>query len=72
MTPQMFRRGELTHALERLKPFGTTVTDEAFAMEQLGHRPLLVRGGEDNIKVTTPEDFAFAEFILARQMPSQP
>jgi 2-C-methyl-D-erythritol 4-phosphate cytidylyltransferase len=28
---------------------------------------LLVEGSESNIKVTTPDDLALAEFILARQ-----
>jgi 2-C-methyl-D-erythritol 4-phosphate cytidylyltransferase len=34
------------------------------AMERVGHKPLLVEGSEDNIKVTTTADFALAEFIL--------
>jgi len=35
-------------------------------MERAGHRPLLVEGAEDNIKVTTPADLALAEFLLRR------
>ena len=46
---------------------GIAVTDEAMAMERAGHRPLLVEGAEDNIKVTTPADLALAEFLLGRQ-----
>jgi len=65
-TPQMFRRGELTHALEAAHAQGLAVTDEALAMEHAGHRPLLVEGAEDNIKVTTPADLALAEFLLRR------
>lgn len=65
LTPQMFRRGDLTHALQVAR--GRVSTDEASAMETAGHRPLLVEGSEDNIKVTTPADLALAEFILARQ-----
>jgi 2-C-methyl-D-erythritol 4-phosphate cytidylyltransferase len=34
------------------------------AMERAGHRPLLVEGAEDNIKVTTAADLALAEFLL--------
>jgi 2-C-methyl-D-erythritol 4-phosphate cytidylyltransferase len=34
------------------------------ALERMGQRPLLVEGAESNIKVTTPADFALAEFIL--------
>jgi 2-C-methyl-D-erythritol 4-phosphate cytidylyltransferase len=64
MTPQLFRLGELVAALESARDAGIAVTDEAMAMERAGHSPLLVEGSEDNIKVTTPADFALAEFIL--------
>jgi 2-C-methyl-D-erythritol 4-phosphate cytidylyltransferase len=60
-TPQMFRIGLLMHALERA---GGQVTDEATAVEALGHRPLLVPGGSQNFKVTYPDDFALAEAVL--------
>jgi 2-C-methyl-D-erythritol 4-phosphate cytidylyltransferase len=60
-TPQMFRIGMLMHALERA---GDQVTDEASAIEALGHRPLLVPGGAQNFKVTYPDDFALAEAVL--------
>ena len=66
LTPQMFRRGELTRALEAAHAEGIAVTDEAMAMERHGHHPLLVEGAEDNIKVTTPADLALAAFILRR------
>jgi 2-C-methyl-D-erythritol 4-phosphate cytidylyltransferase len=63
-TPQMFRIGLLLQALERA---GGDVTDEAAAIEALGHRPLLVMGGAQNLKVTYPDDFALAEaFLKAR------
>ncbi|NPC54504.1 2-C-methyl-D-erythritol 4-phosphate cytidylyltransferase [Caenimonas soli] len=60
-TPQMFRIGMLMQALERS---GGQVTDEAAAIEALGHRPLLVPGGAQNFKVTYPDDFALAEAVL--------
>jgi 2-C-methyl-D-erythritol 4-phosphate cytidylyltransferase len=60
-TPQMFRIGLLLQALERA---GGDVTDEAAAIEALGHRPLLVMGGAQNLKVTYPDDFALAEALL--------
>jgi|KBSSwiStaDraftv2_1062776.scaffolds.fasta_scaffold349643_3 2-C-methyl-D-erythritol 4-phosphate cytidylyltransferase len=65
LTPQMFRRGELTHALQ-LAHLAGGATDEAAAMEAQGHQPLLIEGADDNIKVTTPADFALAEFLLTR------
>lgn len=66
LTPQMFRRGELMRALEAAELDGIAVTDEAMAMERAGHRPLLVEGAEDNIKVTTAADLALAAYLLRR------
>jgi 2-C-methyl-D-erythritol 4-phosphate cytidylyltransferase len=66
LTPQMFRRGELTLALDRAREQGLVVTDEAMAMERVGIMPLLVEGAEDNIKVTTPADLKLAEFLLGK------
>ena len=65
LTPQMFRRGELVDALNRARDAGIVVSDEAMAMERAGHRPLLVEGSDDNIKVTTPGDLAWVRFLLA-------
>ncbi len=61
-TPQMFRYGLLTQALDRADL--ASVTDEASAVEALGVAPRLVPGSERNIKVTYPEDLALAELIL--------
>lgn len=66
LTPQMFRRGGLTRALQAAMRVGVAITDEAMAMERLGLKPLLIEGSEDNIKVTTPADLVLAEFILKR------
>ena len=63
-TPQLFRRLQLRRALEAAAAEGVEVTDESMAMERLGARPLLVEGAEDNIKVTTPADLAYFEFLL--------
>jgi 2-C-methyl-D-erythritol 4-phosphate cytidylyltransferase len=66
LTPQLFRYGELVAALESASAAGVIVTDEAMAMECMGYQPLLIEGAESNIKVTTPPDFALAEFLLTR------
>jgi 2-C-methyl-D-erythritol 4-phosphate cytidylyltransferase len=65
-TPQMFRRAELARALRLAAGAGIVVSDEAMAIERAGGKPLLVEGSEDNIKVTTPADFALAEFLVGR------
>lgn len=64
LTPQMFRRAQLTDALKQARASGRAVTDEAMAMELAGFRPLLVEGSEDNLKVTTASDRHLAEFLL--------
>ncbi len=65
-TPQMFRRGALTGALQAALEQGIAITDEAMAMERSGIQPVLVEGAEDNIKVTTRADLALAAFLLSR------
>ena len=64
-TPQMFRYGVLTTALQTAIEQGLTVTDEASAVEAMGLAPRLVAGRADNIKITRPEDLALAKFYLA-------
>ena len=67
LTPQMFRRAELVAALESARQDDVIVSDEAMAMERAGFKPLLVEGSDDNIKVTTPADLAFVEYLLSRE-----
>jgi len=66
-TPQMFRYGLLRAALTKALEDGYEVTDEASAMEHAGHRPLMVEGHADNIKITRPEDLPLAEYYLQQQ-----
>ncbi|WP_150613165.1 2-C-methyl-D-erythritol 4-phosphate cytidylyltransferase [Pandoraea terrigena] len=68
-TPQMFRLGMLRQALEDALASGAEVTDEASAIERIGHAPKLVRGSLRNFKVTYPEDFALAEAFLGAAKP---
>ena len=67
MTPQLFRRFQLTRALQEAGKAGVEVTDESMAMELQGLRPLLIEGNEDNLKVTTPADLARFEYILSQR-----
>ena len=66
LTPQMFRLGLLYEALSEALENGYEVTDEASAIEYAGHRPIMVEGQSDNIKITRPEDLPLAELILNR------
>jgi 2-C-methyl-D-erythritol 4-phosphate cytidylyltransferase len=65
LTPQMFRLHLLRDALNKAINDGFLVTDEASAVEHAGYQPKLVEGRADNIKITTPEDLALAEFYLS-------
>lgn len=62
-TPQMFRHGLLSRALDHA---GTGVTDEASAVEALGLSPRLVASDSSNLKVTWPRDVELAAWLLAR------
>ena len=67
LTPQMFRLGTLTRAIETALAAGVVVTDEAQAIERIGLIPRVVAGSADNLKITHPEDLALAAMILAAQ-----
>lgn len=64
LTPQLFRRLQLTRALEAARRGGVAVTDESMAMELQGLRPLLVEGAGDNFKITTAADLARFAWLL--------
>ena len=59
-TPQMFRYAKLLQALKA----HADVTDEAGAMEAMGHVPRLIEGHLRNSKITRPEDMELVELFL--------
>jgi 2-C-methyl-D-erythritol 4-phosphate cytidylyltransferase len=70
-TPQMFRYGVLSRALEMTHVDGVEVTDEAAAVEYWLSRQTNAQGGiklvpgqATNIKVTYPEDLRLAALLL--------
>lgn len=67
LTPQMFRYGQLREAIEAIVVSGEQVTDEAAAMECAGHRPVMIAGSKDNIKITVDADLVLAGQILKNQ-----
>jgi len=64
-TPQGFLFPLLVEAYEAAFRDGVTVTDEAMAVERLGAPVRVVPGSPRNRKITTPEDLAWAEGVLA-------
>lgn len=63
-TPQVFRLDALRRAHEAALSEGFTGTDDASLVERSGGLVRVVEGRRDNIKVTMPEDLAFAESVL--------
>ena len=64
LTPQMFRYGLLKDAVISSLSKGIAVTDEASAVEYAGYKPCVVEGSDQNLKVTTSNDFKIAEMFL--------
>ena len=64
LTPQMFRHGMLSEALDVALAADRLPTDEAQAVEWTGRQPLLVPGSARNIKITSSEDLAVAAALL--------
>ncbi|HEX9188507.1 MAG TPA: 2-C-methyl-D-erythritol 4-phosphate cytidylyltransferase [Vicinamibacteria bacterium] len=64
-TPQGFRHALLVEAYAAAFRDRVTVTDEAMAVERLGAPVRAVKGAARNRKITTPEDLAWAEGVLA-------
>ena len=63
-TPQAFRRTLLCEAHERARRDGVRATDDCALVERLGQAVRSVAGSPRNLKVTTVEDLALAEFFL--------
>lgn len=63
-TPQVFERRLYLNALRCADAVGAEYTDDCQLVEQMGHPVRLLQGDYANIKITTPEDVAFAEGIL--------
>lgn len=64
-TPQMFKHLDLLAAIEQSLNKGYQITDEASAMEHMGHKVALIEGDISNIKITRPNDLKLASFYLS-------
>jgi 2-C-methyl-D-erythritol 4-phosphate cytidylyltransferase len=71
LTPQFFPYRALQDSLRQALALGVAITDEASAMEWAGHPVKLVPGRSDNIKITTPEDYEVACFLISKQQESE-
>jgi 2-C-methyl-D-erythritol 4-phosphate cytidylyltransferase len=66
-TPQVFERGLIDRAYARVASRRRRITDDAAAVEQLGHPVALLENPHPNPKLTTPADLAYLEFLLERR-----
>ncbi|HEY5078959.1 MAG TPA: 2-C-methyl-D-erythritol 4-phosphate cytidylyltransferase [Opitutaceae bacterium] len=64
-TPQVFSRDLIERAYARVSSRRLRVTDDAAAVEALGHRVDLLENPHPNPKLTSPQDLAYLEFLLA-------
>lgn len=64
-TPQVFQRDLIRVALTRGLEDGAQLTDDCSAVERLGVAVALTGGDYCNLKLTTPEDVAVAEALMA-------
>ncbi|MEO2036002.1 MAG: 2-C-methyl-D-erythritol 4-phosphate cytidylyltransferase [Planctomycetaceae bacterium] len=71
-TPQTFARNVLLDAYAQMQDRLHDYTDEAAIVEATGYPVTVTEGSWDNIKITTAEDFQFAEMILAGRGASSP
>lgn len=67
-TPQVFRKELVMRAYAKAAALGWQGTDDASLVEKLGVPVYMVKGEYNNIKITTPEDFAFLFEALRGQV----
>lgn len=64
-TPQVFDASLIRGALGKAVEENASITDDCSAVERLGMQVFLTQGDYTNLKITTPEDMAVAEGLLA-------
>jgi len=63
-TPQAFQYSLIMKAHETARHDGFIGTDDALLVERMGKDVKVIRGGKDNIKITTREDLTVAQAVL--------
>lgn len=67
-TPQVFPADKIKEAYQT--HYDASFTDDTSVADKVGMKIILVQGDEENIKITTPIDFAIGELILRNQLHS--
>lgn len=63
-TPQAFSLPIIRRAHQEARRLGREATDDASLVEAMGIPVHVITGSRENIKITTPEDLAYAEALL--------
>lgn len=63
-TPQVFDYDLIMKAYAQKNQIKVPITDDAMLVEALGHPVKIVQGEYTNIKITSPEDYDYAAFLL--------
>ena len=71
-TPQVFDRDLICRAYAKVAARKLTVTDDAAAVEVLGHSVALLENPHPNPKLTTPADLPYLEFLITQNTGSRP
>ncbi len=66
-TPQVFSYSLYKQALEELPRDHQDITDDNMLMELTGKKVYIVDTDKENIKITTPFDVDFAEFVIKKR-----
>jgi len=64
LTPQCFPLKLLKYCLKKSIKDGLNITDEASAIEYCGYHPEIIKGSNNNIKVTFPEDIILVTCLM--------
>ena len=66
-TPQIFQYEDLMRAHQQALDSGwEEATDDAFLVEKMGIPVKIIKGEENNIKITTPQDLNIARFLMSK------
>jgi 2-C-methyl-D-erythritol 4-phosphate cytidylyltransferase len=66
-TPQAFLFSVLINAYESAVKTGYTGTDDASLVEKIGKPVQIIGGIKENIKITTPQDLAYARYFIGKE-----
>ncbi len=72
LTPQMFKLGTFEQAYENINQLSESeinnITDEAYLIEKLGFKPLIIEADYPNPKLTYPQDIEYIKHLLEKNL----